>query len=117
MQIGDTRWYTARLVKTHQIPGSERVAMDFINGYRMKLGNWSQDEIKAHIDSLVADGIVGKVKTSKQDHTDIPAGEPFFQVSDKEAIKKLEKLFKDSGIALNPDRFSEYDKIRSQGGR
>ena len=91
MQIGDTRWYTAKVVKTRQIPGSERVTMDFINGYRMKLGDWSQEEIKSHVDLLAADGIIGKVKTSKKDHTDIPAGEAFFQVSDKESIKNLEK--------------------------
>lgn len=109
-QIGDTRWYTARLVKGRQIPDSERSEIEIINGYRMKLGDWSDEEVKAHVDQLAADGIVGKIKTSRQDHTDIPAGEPFFQVSDKESIKRLEHLFKTMGIALNPDRFSIYDQ-------
>ena len=120
MQIGDTRWYTARLIKAHEIPDSDRVELEIINGYRMKLGDWSVDEIKAHVDLLAADGIVGKVKTSKQNHTDIPAGEPFFQVSDAKAIKKLEKKFKEAGIALNPDRFAAYDRPTQnprEGGR
>ena len=105
MQIEDTRWYTAVFLKAHELSETGTTKIERINGYRMKLAGWSEEEIREHVNLLIAEGVKGKVRTSKQNHTDIPAGEPFFQVSDKESIKNLEKIFKESGVALNPDRF------------
>ena len=111
MQVGDTRWYTAGLIDARKVPGSENPELRLIKGYRMRLSDWSDKEIKEHLDLLAADGITGKVKTSKQNHTDIPAGQPFFQVSEEEPIKKLEQLFKNMGVMLNPDRFAGYEEF------
>ena len=115
MQIGDTRWYTAVLYNKGNKGKLER-----INGYRMKLSGWSETEINARVDSLAKAGICGNLKTDKHNHTDIPSGELFFQVSEKESIENLEKLFKESGIDLNPERFrAGYDYVvpHGRGGR
>ena len=120
MQIGNTRWYTALIVKQRQIAGRKTPSKEYVRGYRMRLSDMSENEIKDLLESLHSANIQGRMRTSKHDHTDIPAGEPFFQVSEKESIKNLEALFKQSHIDLNPDRFRiGYPQIASKnkGGR
>ena len=76
MQIEDTRWYTAVFLKAHELSETGTTKIERINGYRMKLAGWSEEEIREHVNLLIAEGVKGKVRTSKQNHTDIPAGEP-----------------------------------------
>ena len=118
MQIGETRWYTAKMAKMHPIPDSERVELERINGYIMRLGGWSEEEIKTHIDLLAADGIIGKLCVLKHDHEDVPAGERYLRISKKESIQNLEKLFKAQGLSYSHEStVSGLAYRREHGGR
>ena len=113
MRIEDTRWYTA--VKTVRTPEGWR----YVNGYRMKLEGFSNDEVMSKMEQLAADHISSTLKTSRKNHTDIPAGEPFLEVFDPESVKNLEQIFKEANIYLNPKRFQiGYEHVtQTKGGR
>ena len=108
MKIDGTEWYTASGYKSKQIEGSERSMIEVVYGYRMPVLSRSPKEISDLQNILKSDGVVAKLKTSKHDHTGIPAGTPFLQVLDEESAIALERLFLKSGINLAPDRFKEY---------
>ena len=112
MRIEDTRWYTA--VKTNRTPDG----LKYINGYRMKIAGFSTHEVMSIVDQLAADRISSVLKTSKKNHTDIPAGEAFLEVFDQESVKNLEQVFKAANIRLNPRRFQiGYDYLDKTEGR
>ncbi len=117
MQIENTRWYTAKMTKMRPIPDSERVTIEHINGYVMRMGGWSDAEIKEHVDSLAAAGIVGKVDVLGHDLDDIPAGEKYLRISKKESIKNLEKLFKEQGLVYSHEVVSPRMFSHKRDGR
>ena len=108
MQIKGTEWYTACGTKFAPIKGSERTQVKTLYGYRMPVSGRDEEEIKALVDQLKADGVEAKLKTSKHDHSGVPSGTPFLQVLDEKSAIALEKIFLESGITLETDRYKEY---------
>lgn len=108
MKIKGTNWYTACGTHFTPIEGSERTQVQTFYGYRMPVGEKTEKEIKEFMALLKSDGIDSKLKKSKHEHSGIPAGVPFLQVSDEESAIALEKVFLKSGIVLETDRYKEY---------
>ena len=108
MKIKGTEWYTANGIRGTRIEGSERSAIQVLYGYRMPLKDRTTAEIIELRELLKSDGINTKLKTSKHEHTGIPAGVPFLEVLDEDSAIALEKTFLKQGIQLPTDRYKEY---------
>ena len=136
MKIQGTDWYTAYIPahfkELDQEDGVGTLCPAFCT-YRYSLAGMTDDEIQKESDQLQAKGIEVIQKISKQDHTGIPAGTPFFQVKNKESVENFEKKvlipdLKQQGLELNPHRFDEYipldfkcerdwDRVSTAGGQ
>lgn len=108
MQIRGTEWYTAYGTHFEPIKGSERTKVQTVYGYRMPVEGRSDKEIKELMDLLKSDGVDAKLRTSKHEHSGIPAGTPFLQVLEEKSAIALEKIFLKQGIVLETDRYKEY---------
>lgn len=107
MQIKGTNWYTASGVTfTPTKEGGTRAKT--VYGYRLPLHDKSVNEMNELRDLLKSEGVTVKLKSSKNAHTGIPAGKPFFEVLDEKSVIALEKVFLQEGITLPPDRYKEY---------
>lgn len=107
-KIEGTKWYTAH--------GRDEKGKPWY-GYRMSMKGRPMDEVLGLIKQLDFDGIKcvgGSVRTSSINHTDIPAGTPFIQVSDEQSVQNLERIMKEQGIKLDPYRFQIYHQQRGR---
>ena len=110
MKIKGTEWYTATAYQGKQIKGSERSGVQVYYGYRMSVQGRTPKEINELKELLKADGVNTKLRSSKVNHTGIPAGTPFLEVLDEESVIALERIFLKEGIVLETDRYKEYGR-------
>ena len=110
-KIPKTEWYTAAgRGHVETIQGSERVLISKPwYGYRRSLNGKSEEEINAIVQSLKKAGIEKmEIKKSLINHTDIPAGTPFLQISDGKSVAVLERTLFQMGIEIPANRFDIY---------
>ena len=107
VEIKGTKWYTASATKFIPVEG-KGTKVCIVYGYRMPVEGRSEQELKNLMNQLPSDGINAKLRTSKNEHTGIPAGTPFLQVLDEDSILSLEEIFLKQGIELPMDRYKEY---------
>ena len=108
MKIKGTEWYTASAYRGRQIEGSERSEILVSYGYRMPVQGRTSKEINELRELLKGDGVNTKLRSSKNSHTGIPAGNPFLEVLDEKSAIALEKIFLKRGVVLETDRYKEY---------
>lgn len=119
-KIKGTKWYTAAGITRDKIEDSERHEVSTWFGYRRPVQDISPTEIRKIIQELKAGGINCIPKISQNNHTDIPAGTPYLQVSDTKSVARLEAKWARMGISLDAHRFDVYKVQISQqkkGGR
>lgn len=123
-KIKGTEWYTACVLQYTKIEGSERCQIAKLNGYRRSVKGMSAEEIKKQIETLKSIGVFceeGKPRTSPHNHTDMPRGTPFLQVSEPRSVANLEKSLVNMGIELPANRFDVYTQpsplAKKRGGR
>ncbi len=102
MKIKGTDWYTA--VTSKITPNGLYTLLT----YRRSLAGKSEREIEEMQQALAEEGVVTKVKSSRHNHTGIRAGTLFLQVADRDSVDKLERIWGERGIELDPHRYDEY---------
>ena len=114
---GTADWYTAAVDRF----GKKRSGV--LLTYRRSLAGMSDKEIESIQQDLADKGVSTTLQSSIRDHTGIPAGTLYLQVEDEESVSKLERLWGQLGIELDPHRYDLYlsqtekrqlaDKIRA----
>ena len=114
MKIKGTEWYTAmgrkmEVKSFHDQDDDESTYVPVtLYGYRMPIQGRKPQDINDLRELLKADGVDTKLRSSKHNHTGIPAGTPFLEVLDEKSAIALEKIFLKEGIVLETDRYKEY---------
>ena len=106
---GTSEWYTAALER-HD-PNQPELLLS----YRRSLAGKSEEEIDKLQEDLFSEGVNTVLKSSRHNHTGIPAGTPYLQVEDEASVARLEHLWGKLGIELDPHRYDAYLKPAPKG--